>query len=126
MKNFLSRRLRSFSYATNGILYVLKSQPNTWIHAVATLLVINTAFLLQISAVEFAILILVIGLVWVTEFLNTSIEVVVNLVSPQHNPLAKAIKDISAGAVLIAAITSVITGILIILPPLIRLLGVKI
>ena len=67
---------------------------------------------------DWAILLLTIALVWTAEFINTALEAVVDLASPQHHPLAKVGKDVGAAAVLIAAMTSILVGLLILGPPL--------
>ncbi len=80
--------------------------------------VVLLASWLSISLIEWSVLILTIGFVWMTEFLNTSIEAIVDLASPQRHPLAKISKDVGASAVLIAAGTAVIVGLLLLGPPL--------
>jgi len=89
----------------------------------ATILVICIALWLRIPASDFAILILTIGTVWTAEFINTSLEAVVDLASPEKHPLAKVGKDVGAAAVLIAAMSSVIIGLIILGPALLRKLG---
>jgi diacylglycerol kinase len=118
MKEFILSRLRAFGHAFRGWWYVLRTQRNAWIHAVITTLVVSLAFWLRLPAGDFAILILTIALVWTAEFINTALEAVVDLASPGHHPLAKAGKDVGAAAVLIAALTSVVVGLLILGPPL--------
>ncbi len=118
MKEFIRSRLRAFGHAFRGWWYVLRTQRNAWIHAVITTLVVSLAFWLRLPAGDFAILVLTIALVWTAEFINTALEAVVDLASPQHHPLAKAGKDVGAAAVLIAALTSVVVGLLILGPPL--------
>jgi diacylglycerol kinase (ATP) len=118
MLHFLQSRVRAFHNAFSGLRYVLKTQRNAWIHTVATLLVFAFAFWLEIKIQEWTILILTIGTVWTAEFINTSLEAVVDLASPAKHPLAKLGKDVGAAAVLIAAISSIAIGILILGPPL--------
>lgn len=118
MREFFSSRLRAFRHAFHGWWYVIRTQRNAWIHAVMTMAVIAVAFVLQLSLQDWAILLLTIALVWIAEFLNTALEAVVDLASPQHHPLAKTGKDVGAAAVLIAALTSVLVGLLILGPPL--------
>jgi diacylglycerol kinase len=120
MLHFLQSRVRAFHNAFSGLRYVLKTQRNAWIHAVATLLVFAFAFWLEIKIQEWTILILTIGTVWTAEFINTSLEAVVDLASPAKHPLAKLGKDVGAAAVLIAAISSIAIGILILGPPLLE------
>jgi diacylglycerol kinase (ATP) len=118
MLHFLQSRIQAFHNAFSGLRYVLKTQRNAWIHTVATLLVFASAFWLEIKIQEWTILILTIGTVWTAEFINTSLEAVVDLASPAKHPLAKLGKDVGAAAVLIAAISSIAIGILILGPPL--------
>jgi diacylglycerol kinase len=118
MKQFFLSRLRAFGHAFHGWGYVLRTQHNAWIHALATTLVVLLAAWLRLPARDWAVLLLTIGLVWMAEFINTALEAVVDLASPQHHPLAKVGKDVGAAAVLIAAVTSVVIGLLILGPPL--------
>ena len=111
-------RLASFRHAFAGWWYVLRSQRNAWIHAVASVVVFVLALWLGLGRLEWAILMLTIGLVWVAEFVNTSVEAVVDLLSPDIHPLAKVAKDVAAAAVLIAALAAVVIGLLILGPPL--------
>jgi diacylglycerol kinase len=111
-------RAASFGYAFSGIWRLLRTQPNARIHTIATICVVALSAWLGVSRVEWAILALTIGLVWTAEFINTALEAVVDLASPNLHPLAKIGKDVSAAAVLVAAITSVVVGLLILGPPL--------
>jgi diacylglycerol kinase len=76
------------------------------------------AFWLRLPVQDWAVLLLTIALVWTAEFINTALEAVVDLASPQQHPLAKVGKDVGAAAVLIAALTSILVGLLILGPPL--------
>lgn len=118
MKEFIQSRLRSFHYAFHGWRYVLRNERNSWIHAAFTVLVILLSAWLHLPTRDWAVLLLAIGMVWAAEFFNTAIENVVDLASPEAHPLAKASKDVSAAAVLIAALTSILIGLLILGPPL--------
>ncbi|MBA4420880.1 MAG: diacylglycerol kinase [Anaerolinea sp.] len=111
-------RIRSFMHAISGWWFVISTQRNTWIHATATTLVVLLASWLKLPARDWAILFLVIGLVWIAEFLNTALEAVVDLSSPQNHPLAKVGKDVGAAAVLISALVAVLVGLFIMGPPL--------
>ena len=111
-------RLASFRHAFAGWWYVLRSQRNAWIHAVASIAVFALALWLGLGRVEWSILLLTVALVWVAEFVNTSVEAVVDLLSPDIHPLAKVAKDVAAAAVLIAALAAVVIGLLILGPPL--------
>jgi diacylglycerol kinase len=116
--DFVRKRLRSFRYAFEGWYYVLRTQPNAWIHAVFSLLVIVLAFLLRLPLRDWAVLILTILVVWMAEFINTALEAVVDMAMPELHPLAKAAKDVAAAAVLLGAIAAVLVGLLILGPPL--------
>ena len=120
MTHFLSSRVRAIRFAIEGWLYVIRTQQNAWIHTLASICVIAMGFWLQLSKQDWAILILTIAMVWIVEFINTSVEVLTDLASPQRNSLAKVTKDVSAAAVLIAAAASVIIGVLILGPPLLE------
>lgn len=115
---FFRSRVRSFKYAFEGWWYVLQTQQNAWIHALASILVVLVSAWLQISRLEWALIILVIAMVWVAEFINTAIESVVDLVTEDHHPLAKASKDMGAAAVLISALTAILIGLIVLGPPL--------
>lgn len=118
MTEFVRMRMRSFVYAFSGWWYVIRTQRNAWLHAIATVLVLALAFWLNLGALDWAVLFLTIGMVWMAEFLNTALEAVVDLASPQQHPLAKIGKDVGAAAVLITALAAIIIGLLIIGPPL--------
>ena len=114
-------RLKSFRYAIHGVSNVLRNEKNAWIHMVAAFLVIVSGLILQIRRTEWVGIFICIGMVIITEILNTALERMVDLVSPEKDEKAGMIKDMSAGAVLVAAIISVIVGVLIFLPHLVKL-----
>jgi diacylglycerol kinase (ATP) len=118
MKSFILSRIHSFGYAFRGWWHVLRTQQNAWIHAVISTAVIIVALWLRLSARDLAVLLLTIAMVWSAEFLNTAIEAVVDLASPDKHPLAKVGKDVGAAAVLIAALAAIGVGLLILGPPL--------
>ncbi len=109
-------RLESFRYAFAGLWYVLRTQRNAWIHAIATVGVISLGLWLQIGLRDWAILILAIFVVWLAEIINTALEAITDLASPQVHPLARVGKDVGAGAVLLASITAFVLGLLVLLP----------
>ena len=119
MKDFIQTRVLAFRYAFEGWWYLLRTQRNTWIHALFSLLAVVLGFWLDISRGDWVDIVLVIALVWLAEFINTALEAVVDLASPQQSRLAKVGKDVGAAAVLIAAGTSVIVGLLVLGPPLV-------
>jgi len=118
MMSFLKSRALSFRYAFSGWWFVIRTQRNAWIHAVVSVTVILLGLWLQIDRLEWAIIILAIAMVWTAEFINTALEAVVDLACEQQHTLAQVGKDVGAAAVLIAAGSSVIIGILVLGPPL--------
>lgn len=109
-------RLKSLQHALVGWGYVIRTQQNAWIHALATVLVIVVAIWLKVTTRDWALLALAIAMVWTAEFLNTALEVVVDIASPELHPLAKVGKDVGAASVLIAALSAAIIGILVMGP----------
>ncbi|HTD93542.1 MAG TPA: diacylglycerol kinase family protein [Chitinophagaceae bacterium] len=112
----LSTRVASFGFAIQGIRQFFREEPNAWIHLIATIGVFITGYLTRVSWREAAILVLVTGMVWVAEVFNTAIENIVDLISPDWHRSAGLIKDLSAAAVLLAALTALITGAIIFIP----------
>jgi len=119
----MNKRIESFKYAFRGIAMVLKSEKNMLIHVIISILVLICGILFQISTTEWMICLLCFGLVFSTEMMNTAIETLVDLVSPNHHKLAGKAKDIAAGAVLVAAIFAAITGLIIFIPKGLALLN---
>ena len=120
--SYMSGRLRSFGHAFRGLAILLRSQHNARIHAVATILVVAAGVLFGFSPAEWALIALAIACVWAAEALNTAIEFLVDLASPEHHPLAGKAKDVAAGAVLVAAIGSLVVGALVFGPHVLRML----
>lgn len=118
MKVFFLSRIRSLGHAFRGWWYVIRTQQNAWIHALVTSAVVVLSAWLGLPARDWAVLFIAIALVWSAEFVNTALEAVVDLASPRQHPLAKVGKDVGAAAVLIAALTSILVGLLILGPPL--------
>lgn len=116
MGDFIRSRWHSFGHAFRGWSYVLRTQRNMWIHVIIAAAVVALSAWLRISRVEWAIIVLTIAMVFTAEFVNTAIEAVVDLASPQKHPLAKVGKDVGAGAVVIAALAAVVIGLLILWP----------
>jgi diacylglycerol kinase (ATP) len=117
-------RVASFHNAFRGFRHVIQTQRNTWIHSAATVLAVGMGIWLEIAWRDWASLCLAIGFVWFAEFMNTALETIVDLASPQLDPLAGLSKDIGAAAVLISATIAVLVGLLILGPPLVaKLLG---
>jgi diacylglycerol kinase (ATP) len=120
---FIRSRIKAFRYAFTGWWFVIRTQRNAWIHMVVSIAVIILSLILRIPALSWAMIILAIAIVWIAEFLNTALEAVVDLATNhQQHELAKVGKDVGAAAVLIAAISSVAIGLLVLGPPLYALI----
>jgi len=117
----ISDRCKCFKYAAKGILTMLTSQHNAWIHAVATVLVCLIGFCFGLTRYEWCWIVLAIMSVWTAEALNTAFEFLLDVASPEFHPLAEKAKDVAAGAVLISVIGSAIIGLLIIGPHIIKI-----
>jgi len=109
-------RLKSFYYAGAGIRQFFRQEHNARIHLVAAIVVALLAWRLKVSGSEAVALVIVVGLVWVTEMLNTCLEKAMDMITTEHHPQIKIIKDLAAGAVLIAAIIALIVGAIIFIP----------
>ncbi len=119
ISGFFRSRAKAFGYAFSGWWFVIRTQRNAWIHTVVSIAVIILSFILGIDAIGWALILLAITLVWIAEFLNTALEAVVDLAANhQQHELARVGKDVGAAAVLIAAFSSVIIGLLVLGPPL--------
>lgn len=105
-----------FLYAWNGLREIIKSESNFRIHLVAAVFVFASGLFFKLDLVQWTIIFLTIGSVLITEMINTSVEKIIDYIKPEINHNAKIIKDISAGAVLLAAIIAVIIGLLIFIP----------
>ena len=112
-KNPLQNLIDSFNYAIRGLITAVSEERNMKIHYSAAIIVIFASLFFELSKVEFMVLFITIVLVIISELFNTAIEKLVDLVSPEYNEIAKIIKDVAAGAVLISAINSVIVGFLL-------------
>jgi len=114
----LAARARSFLYAARGVRVVVQSQHNAWIHLVATLGVLGLGLFLGVGAIEWCLLVLAFVAVWSCEVMNTALEFLADAASPDYHPLVEKAKDAAAGAVLIAAVGSVVIGLIVLGPPL--------
>ena len=119
------RLIRSFGHAFAGFGYGLRTQANMRIHILAAAGVIVAGLLLQISPIEWAILVVTIMIVMSAELFNSAIEAVVDRVGCEPHPLSKIAKDMAAGAVLVGALGAVLVGLLIFGPWLLALIGAK-
>ena len=114
----LKQMFKSIGIAFDGIIDLIKSENNAKIHLISTIAVIIVGFKLQFLAIEWLWISLAIAGVWVAELINTSIEKLTDLISPEQNPIAKKVKDYAAGAVLVMAIWAIFVFCLISLPHL--------
>jgi diacylglycerol kinase (ATP) len=112
----LRNRIRSFGYAFRGLGILFFHQHNAWIHLVAAAVAVFLGFFLKITVTEWLFVVAAIGFVLSAEAFNTAIEQLVDRVSPEKNPEAGRIKDIGAEAVLLAAATALVIGLVIFLP----------
>jgi diacylglycerol kinase (ATP) len=112
----IQARLKSFVYAFEGVMYFIKHEAQALIHLIAIVAVIGAGYWFNISLTEWIAVIFAIGIVVSAEMLNTAIEKLTDMVSPQINEQAKIVKDLAAGAVLIASLTAFIIGLIIFLP----------
>lgn len=115
----ISARLRSVRHALDGIATLVYSQHNARLHLLATLAVLLAALWFQVSVLESCILVLAVSLVWLAEALNTAVEFVCDVASPEIHPLIKKSKDVAAAGVLISSSAALLVGLLIFIPHLV-------
>lgn len=115
--------VKSFKYAYEGIVEALKNEPNIRVHLGFAMLAVILGFVFNLTNTEWIILSFTIAFVLILEMVNTSLEAIVDLVSPQRRPRAKVAKDVAASAVLISAILSIVVGAFIFLPKIIPLIN---
>ena len=109
-------RVASFRFALNGLWSLLRYEHNARIHLAVAVIAIISGLMLKLNSSEWAWIILVIGLVFITELLNSALESLADYINPEWNELIKKAKDYSAAAVLISAIISAIIGAIIFIP----------
>lgn len=112
----IAARLRSFTYAFAGVVHMLRTQHNAWLHVLATVLVIAAGFALQVSPEDWRWLIVAMALVWSAEAVNTAFEHLCDVVSPEFHEGVKRAKDVAAAAVLFCALAAAVIGVLTLLP----------
>lgn len=117
--------IKSFEYAFEGVLHAFKSNRNIRIHLLVAVTVVFISLYFHVTPFEMSILGVMILLVLSSEMINTAIEEMVNLITNEHRKEAKTAKDVSAGMVLVTSIGSVIVGILIFVPHILKLLSIK-
>lgn len=117
------RLSKSFKYAYWGLKETYKSEQTVWIYIPVAIVVILMGFIFKISSFEWIIIILLLGLIYSLELINTALESTVDLATKEIHPLAKKAKDVISAAVLTFAITSVIIGLIIFLPKIFEKIG---
>lgn len=117
----VKKRLRSFKFASNGIRLLIAHEHNAWIHCFAAVCVILAGCWLGLSKIEWIAVVFAIAMVLAAEAVNSSIEALADLVSPDYNEAIKRTKDLAAGAVLILAIGAAIVGLIIFIPKILAL-----
>lgn len=115
-------RIESAKYALAGLLFLLRRQQSMQWILLVSLTVSSLALILQVDMTQMLILLLALGVVWVTEAINTALEAAVNLITTDLHPMAKVCKDCAAAATLIASSLASLLTLLIIGPPLMRIL----
>jgi diacylglycerol kinase len=112
----LQKRIQSFRHAFRGLFLLFRSQANARIHLIAAIVVVAAGFYFQVSRTEWIALVLCIGTVVALEAVNTAVEFLTDLVSPEWHPLAGKTKDVAAAAVLVAAVAAAVVGLLVFAP----------
>jgi diacylglycerol kinase len=118
--SWLARRVRSFGYAWKGIVWLIRSQPNAQIHLVATICAVAAACWLKITIGEWCAVLIVTGMVWGAEALNSALELLADHFAPEEHPLVGKAKDVAAGGVLVAAIVAAAVGVMVFGPRLLE------
>jgi|SRR5450759_1143682 diacylglycerol kinase len=118
----IKSRLSSFKFAFQGLLSLVKNEHNARIHLFATILAIVLGIVMKISVTEWALLTIVIGLVFISELFNTAIEKLADFVHPEWNDQIKKVKDYAAAAVFISAIIALVAGGLIFIPRILAMM----
>ena len=116
-------RLESIRNSAEGFLFLVRYQESIQILIITTTIVLGIALLLGVPLTHFVILLVAFGGLWVCEALNTSVEAVVDLVAPDYRDLAKVSKDVGAAAAFIATVLASIVTLLLLVPPLLRVIG---
>lgn len=124
-KNSLGYQLTTFRFAWQGLRYFFETELKASIHIIAAILAIGLGIFLKISTTEWMMIAFSIGIVIIAEIGNTAIELLVDLISPEHNTKAGITKDLAASAVLVASIIALVTGLIVYLPKLLNILPIN-
>lgn len=117
----LKKRIKSFGFAIKGVKTLIKTQENAQIHLLAIVVVTLAGLYFKLSSTEWCFIMVAYTIVLAAEAINTAIEFVVDLVSPEYHPLAGKAKDVAAAAVLITAIGAAVIGLIIFTPKILTL-----
>jgi len=120
---FFWGRIECFKYAGQGVAFMLRTQHNAWIHAALTVIVVSAGVAFRVSYVDWCLLILAMASVWTAESINTALEIIVDIASPEYRPAAGHAKDVGAGAVLLCSIGAATVGVIVFLPHILRLIA---
>ncbi len=116
----IQARLKSFVYAFEGVRFFIRFEAQATIHLIAIVAVLGAGYWFKISSMEWIAVVFAIGTVVAAEMLNTAIEKLTDMVSPEFSLKAKVVKDLSAGAVLMASLVAAVVGLIVFLPKLIE------
>ena len=119
-------RLKSFTYAWSGIKTMLATEHNSRIHLAFTISVFVLGFIFHVSGLEFSLLFIVVSMVWIAELFNTCIEKFIDFLTLQKHPEIKRIKDMAAGAVMLASVSAFVVGAIIFIPKILNYVTVSI
>jgi len=123
-KRGIKRVINSFKYSFQGLEYAYKYEQSMLLHAIAVIIVVTFGIIFDIDKVEWLFCVLFMGLVMATELINTSLEAVVDLVSPNIHPLAKIAKDTASAAVFIFSLAAAVSGVIIFAPKILEIFKV--
>lgn len=125
MKRILSiKKLKnSFKYAFRGLKLIFKKERNVYLFLIISIISIIAGFILQISSIEWCFIIILIGLVYAFEFLNSFVEMLLDIVNKSYNNKVKDIKDVFAASTLIMSVVAAIIALIIFIPKIIKLIG---
>jgi len=115
-------RIKSFKFALNGIRLLIVNEHNARIHLFVTILVCIACFFFSLNSIEISLVVFSIGLVFISELINTAIENIANFIEPEWNENIGRIKDYAAGAVLVSALVSIVIAFIIFLPKVTHML----
>lgn len=119
----IKKRIKIFGYACAGLKVLFREEHNSWIHATATIFVVAAGFFFRISRIEWIAVLIVIGMVFSAEIINSSLERTADFVKAERDDRKRDIKDLGAAAVLVCAIIAALVGLIVFLPKVISLFG---